>query len=154
MKYSRIWWEKYTSGNPQIRTSGKHRQQPENINATLTFVQNGIKGLLIEGYKMMGRWTRDDQERKLISKLHYSDFDLKGVVEYMRREKDVEDNWSSDYRRRCITKSTHGPYTVVRANSVSNQKLKLGAMGKIPMQSYEQEMVNHYNKTTIKNGET
>jgi hypothetical protein len=151
MKYMGIWWEMHVGKSDWAKAGGKHGATTENAKHYIDFcAENGIKGLLIEGWNTGWEdWTGDDREGIFDFKTPYSDFDLKGVVEYAR-EKGVEIIGHHETAAAVETYEKHMDTAYDLYEKLGIKSVKTGYVGKIPnYRHYEQEMVNHYNKTMM-----
>ena len=153
MKYTGIWWGMHT-GKYSWHSGTKHGATTENAKRYIDFnAENGIPGLLIEGWnKGWDSWSRDNVFDFITP---YADFDLNEVVRYAG-EKGV---------RLIGHHETGGNIPVYEQNIDSAFKLyaslgihavKTGYAGKIKPEGYHhhgQWMVNHYREVVIKAAE-
>ena len=165
MKYVGIWWEMhigkstwdlegsqdmntYTTG--QVGTS-RHGATTENAKKYIDFAsQNGIKGLLVEGWNTgWDQWINtEDREGVFDFMTPYEDYDFDAVMQYAN-EKGVEVimHHETSAAPRTYEKQMEVAYDFMKENGINS--VKTGYVGKIiPKGEYHhgQWMVNHYHK--------
>ena len=165
MKYVGIWWEMHIgkstwdmegSQDMNTYTTGKagtsrHGATTENAKKYIDFAsQNGIKGLLVEGWNTgWDQWINtDDREGVFDFMTPYDDYDFEAVMEYAK-EKGVEIimHHETSAAPRTYEKQMDVAYDFMKANGMNS--VKTGYVGKIiPKGEYHhgQWMVNHYQK--------
>jgi len=165
MKYVGIWWEMHIGkstwdleGSQDMNTfttgkvgTSRHGATTENAKKYIDFAsQNGIKGLLVEGWNTgWDKWINtDDREGVFDFMTPYSDYDFDEVMRYAK-EKGVEVimHHETSAAPRTYEKQMDVAYNFMKANGINS--VKTGYVGKIiPKGEYHhgQWMVNHYQK--------
>lgn len=165
MKYVGIWWEMHIgkstwdlegSQDMNTYTTGKvgttrHGATTENAKKYIDFAsQNGIKGLLVEGWNTgWDQWINtDDREGVFDFMTPYADYDFEEVMRYAK-DKGVEVimHHETSAAPRTYEKQMEVAYDFMKANEINS--VKTGYVGKIiPKGEYHhgQWMVNHYHK--------
>ena len=165
MKYVGIWWEMHLGkstwdleGSQDMNTfttgkvgTSRHGATTENAKRYIDFAsQNGIKGLLVEGWNTgWDKWINtDDREGVFDFMTPYSDYDFDEVMRYAK-EKGVEVimHHETSAAPRTYEKQMEVAYNFMKANGMNS--VKTGYVGKIiPKGEYHhgQWMVNHYQK--------
>ncbi len=165
MKYVGIWWEMHIGkstwdmeGSQDMSTytlgkagTSKHGATTENAKKYIDFAsQNGIKGLLVEGWNTgWDKWINtDDREGVFDFMTPYSDYDFKDVMRYAD-EKGVEVimHHETSAAPRTYEKQMDVAFDFMKKNDINS--VKTGYVGKIiPKGEYHhgQWMVNHYQK--------
>lgn len=151
MKYMGIWWEMHVGKSDWAKASGKHGATTENTKRYIDFcAENGIKGLLVEGWNTGWEdWTGEDREGIFDFTTPYDDFDLQEIVAYAK-EKGVEliGHHETAAAVETYEKRMDAAYRLYEKLGI--RVVKTGYVGKIPnYRHYEQDMVNHYNKTMV-----
>lgn len=165
MKYVGIWWEMHLGkstwdleGSQDMNTfttgkvgTSRHGATTENAKRYIDFAsQNGIKGLLVEGWNTgWDKWINtDDREGVFDFMTPYSDYNFEEVMRYAK-EKGVEVimHHETSAAPRTYEKQMEVAYNFMKANGMNS--VKTGYVGKIiPKGEYHhgQWMVNHYQK--------
>ena len=165
MKYVGIWWEMHIGkstwdmeGSQDMNTfttgavgSTRHGATTENAKKYIDFAsQNGIKGLLVEGWNTgWDQWINtDDREGVFDFMTPYDDYDFDAVMSYAN-EKGVEVimHHETSAAPRTYEKQMDVAYDFMKANGMNS--VKTGYVGKIiPKGEYHhgQWMVQHYHK--------
>ncbi|MFT4737881.1 MAG: hypothetical protein ACI8QD_001526 [Cyclobacteriaceae bacterium] len=165
MKYVGIWWEMHIgkstwdmegSQDMNTFTTGKvgrsrHGATTENAKSFIDFAsQNGIKGLLVEGWNTgWDQWINtEDREGVFDFMTPYADYDFDEVMRYAN-DKGVEVimHHETSAAPRTYEKQMGVAYDFMKANGMNS--VKTGYVGKIiPKGEYHhgQWMVNHYQK--------
>lgn len=165
MKYVGIWWEMHIGkstwdmeGSQDMNTytlgkagTSKHGATTTNAKKYIDFAsQNGIKGLLVEGWNTgWDKWINtDDREGVFDFMTPYPDYDFDEVMRYAK-EKGVEVimHHETSAAPRTYEKQMDEAYDFMKANGMNS--VKTGYVGKIiPKGEYHhgQWMVNHYQK--------
>lgn len=165
MKYVGIWWEMHLGkstwdleGSQDMNTfttgkvgTSRHGATTENAKKYIDFAsQNGIKGLLVEGWNTgWDKWINtDDREGVFDFITPYSDYNFNEVMSYAK-EKGVEVimHHETSAAPRTYEKQMDAAYDFMKANGINS--VKTGYVGKIiPKGEYHhgQWMVNHYQK--------
>ncbi len=165
MKYVGIWWEMHIGkstwdleGSQDMNTfttgkvgTSRHGATTENAKKYIDFAsQNGIKGLLVEGWNTgWDKWINtDDREGVFDFMTPYADYDFDEVMRYAK-EKGVEVimHHETSAAPRTYEKQMEVAYNFMKANGINS--VKTGYVGKIiPKGEYHhgQWMVNHYQK--------
>ena len=165
MKYVGIWWEMHLGkstwdmeGSQDMNTyttgsvgTSRHGATTENAKAYIDFAsQNGIKGLLVEGWNTgWDQWINtEDREGVFDFMTPYDDYDFDEVMRYAN-EKGVEVimHHETSAAPRTYEKQMEVAYTFMKDNGMNS--VKTGYVGKIiPKGEYHhgQWMVNHYHK--------
>jgi hypothetical protein len=165
MKYVGIWWEMHIGkstwdmeGKQDMNTfttgkvgTSRHGATTENAKRYIDFAsQNGIKGLLVEGWNTgWDQWINtDDREGVFDFMTPYADYDFDEVMRYAN-EKGVEVimHHETSAAPRTYEKQMDVAYDFMKANGINS--VKTGYVGKIiPKGEYHhgQWMVNHYQK--------
>jgi hypothetical protein len=165
MKYVGIWWEMHIGkstwdmeGSQDMNTfttgkvgTSRHGATTENAKKYIDFAaQNGIKGLLVEGWNTgWDKWINtDDREGVFDFMTPYADYDFDEVMRYAR-DKGVEVimHHETSAAPRTYEKQMDVAYDFMKANGINS--VKTGYVGKIiPKGEYHhgQWMVNHYQK--------
>lgn len=165
MKYVGIWWEMHIgkstwdmegSQDMNTYTTGKvgtsrHGATTENAKRYIDFAsQNGIKGLLVEGWNTgWDQWINtDDREGVFDFMTPYDDYDFEAVMQYAD-EKGVEVimHHETSAAPRTYEKQMEVAFDFMKDNGMNS--VKTGYVGKIiPKGEYHhgQWMVNHYQK--------
>jgi hypothetical protein len=165
MKYVGIWWEMHIGkstwdieGSQDMNTyttgkvgTKKHGATTENAKRYIDFAsQNGIKGLLVEGWNTgWDQWINtDDREGVFDFMTPYDDYDFEAVMQYAD-EKGVEVimHHETSAAPRTYEKQMNVAYDFMKDNAMNS--VKTGYVGEIiPKGEYHhgQWMVNHYQK--------
>jgi hypothetical protein len=165
MKYVGIWWEMHIGkstwdieGSQDMNTyttgtagTSKHGATTENAKKYIDFAsQNGIKGLLVEGWNTgWDQWINtDDREGVFDFMTPYDDYDFDEVMNYAD-EKGVEVimHHETSAAPRTYEKQMEVAYNFMKENAMNS--VKTGYVGEIiPKGEYHhgQWMVNHYQK--------
>lgn len=166
MKYVGIWWEMHIGkstwdmeGSQDMNTwtqgksgSSRHGATTENAKKYIDFAsQNGIKGLLVEGWNTgWDKWLADASAREGLFDFitPYADYNFQEVIAYAK-EKGVEVIMHHETSAAPLTyeKQMEEAYNFMIANGIHS--VKTGYVGKIiPNGEYHhgQWMVNHYQK--------
>lgn len=166
MKYVGIWWEMHIGkstwdmeGSQDMNTwtqgksgSSRHGATTENAKKYIDFAsQNGIKGLLVEGWNTgWDKWLADASAREGLFDFitPYADYNFQEVMAYAK-EKGVEVIMHHETSAAPLTyeKQMEEAYNFMIANGIHS--VKTGYVGKIiPNGEYHhgQWMVNHYQK--------
>lgn len=165
MKYIGIWWEMHIgkstwdiegSQDMNTYTTGKagtsrHGATTENAIKYIDFAaQNGIKGLLVEGWNTgWDQWINtEDREGVFDFMTPYPDYDFNQVMRYAK-DKGVEIimHHETSAAPRTYEKQMEVAYNFMKENNMNS--VKTGYVGKIiPKGEYHhgQWMVNHYHK--------
>ncbi len=165
MKYVGIWWEMHIGkstwdmeGSQDMNTvttgkvgTSRHGATTENAKKYIDFAaQNGIKGLLVEGWNTgWDQWINtDDREGVFDFITPYADYDFDDVMRYAH-DKGVEVimHHETSAAPRTYEKQMDEAYDFMKANDINS--VKTGYVGKIiPKGEYHhgQWMVNHYQK--------
>ena len=168
MKYVGIWWEMHIGkstwdleGSQDMNTfttgkvgTSRHGATTENAKKYIDFAsQNGIKGLLVEGWNTgWDKWINtDDREGVFDFMTPYSDYNFDEVMAYAK-EKGVEVimHHETSAAPRTYEKQMDVAYDFMKANGINS--VKTGYVGKIiPKGEYHhgQWMVNHYHKVLV-----
>jgi len=169
MKYVGIWWEMHIgkstwdmegSQDMNTYTEGKsatssHGATTQNAKKYIDFAsQNGIKGLLVEGWNTgWDKWlaSAEDREGLFDFMTPYADYEFKEVMAYAK-EKGVEVIMHHETSAAPLTyeKQMDEAYDFMKANNINS--VKTGYVGEIiPKGEYHhgQWMVNHYHKVLI-----
>ncbi|WP_445384069.1 glycoside hydrolase family 97 protein [Robiginitalea sp. IMCC44478] len=172
MKYVGIWWEMHIGkstwdmeGSQDMNTwttgkvgSSQHGATTENAKRYIDFAsENGIKGLLVEGWNTgWDQWLNsEDREGIFDFMTPYADYDFDEVMRYAN-EKGVEVIMHHETSAAPLTyeKQMEEAYNFMKANGMNS--VKTGYVGKIiPKGEYHhgQWMVNHYQKVLEKAAE-
>ncbi|WP_445381201.1 glycoside hydrolase family 97 protein [Robiginitalea sp. IMCC43444] len=172
MKYVGIWWEMHIGkstwdmeGSQDMNTwttgkvgSSQHGATTENAKRYIDFAsENGIKGLLVEGWNTgWDQWLNsEDREGIFDFMTPYDDYDFDEVMRYAN-EKGVEVIMHHETSAAPLTyeKQMEEAYDFMKANGMNS--VKTGYVGKIiPKGEYHhgQWMVNHYQKVLEKAAE-
>lgn len=165
MKYVGIWWEMHIGkstwdmeGTQDMNTftvgekgSSQHGATTENAKKYIDFAsQNGIKGLLVEGWNTgWDQWINtDDREGVFDFITPYPDYDFDEVMAYAK-DKGVEVIMHHETSAAPLTyeKQMDAAYDFMKANDINS--VKTGYVGAIiPKGEYHhgQWMVKHYHK--------
>lgn len=165
MKYVGIWWEMHigkstwdmeggqyaNSSNEGTGNTSRHGATTENAIRYIDFAaENGIKGLLIEGWNTgWDQWMNStDREGIFDFMTPYPDYDFEAVMAYAK-EKGVEVimHHETSAAPRTYEKQMEEAYNFMKENDMNS--VKTGYVGKIiPEGEYHhgQWMVNHYHK--------
>jgi hypothetical protein len=169
MKYVGIWWEMHIGkstwdmeGSQDMNTwtegksgTSKHGATTENAKKYIDFAsQNGIKGLLVEGWNTgWDKWLSDADSREGLFDFMtpYADYDFDAVMAYAK-EKGVEVIMHHETSAAPLTyeKQMDEAYNFMKANGINS--VKTGYVGEIiPKGEYHhgQWMVNHYHKVLV-----
>ena len=168
MKYIGIWWEMHIGkstwdkeGSQDMNTyttgkvgTSKHGATTENAKVYIDFAsQNGIKGLLVEGWNTgWDQWINtDDREGVFDFMTPYSDYDFDDVMSYAH-DKGVEVimHHETSAAPRTYEAQMDVAYDFMNKNNMNS--VKTGYVGKIiPKGEYHhgQWMVNHYHKVLV-----
>ena len=172
MKYMGIWWEMHlgiatwdyeqtqdmTTWNTDEASSLRHGATTENAMRYIDFAsENGIKGLLIEGWNTgWAKWIGfPDREGVFDFVTPYPDYDMDEVVRYAT-EKDVEIIMHHETSAAVRTYEQQMDTAYALMQKYGMHSVKSGYVGPIiPDGEYHhgQWMVNHYNLHTIKAAE-
>ncbi|WJJ98208.1 glycoside hydrolase family 97 protein [Algibacter luteus] len=166
MKYVGIWWEMHIGkstwdmeGSQDMNTwtegksaTSKHGATTENAKKYIDFAsQNGIKGLLVEGWNTgWDKWLSDADAREGLFDFMtpYADYNFDEVMNYAK-EKGVEVIMHHETSAAPLTyeKQMDEAYKFMKVNGINS--VKTGYVGQIiPKGEYHhgQWMVNHYHK--------
>ncbi|MCF7560466.1 glycoside hydrolase family 97 protein [Sabulilitoribacter multivorans] len=166
MKYVGIWWEMHIGkstwdmeGSQDMNTwtegksaTSKHGATTENAKKYIDFAsQNGIKGLLVEGWNTgWDKWLSDADAREGLFDFMtpYADYNFDEVMDYAE-EKGVEIIMHHETSAAPLTyeKQMDEAYKFMKDNGINS--VKTGYVGEIiPKGEYHhgQWMVNHYHK--------
>lgn len=165
MKYVGIWWEMHIGkstwdleGSQDMNTftlgkagTSRHGATTENAKKYIDFAsQNGIKGLLVEGWNTgWDKWINtDDREGVFDFMTPYADYNFDEVMAYAK-DKGIEVimHHETSAAPRTYEKQMDQAYDFMKANGMNS--VKTGYVGKIiPKGEYHhgQWMVNHYQK--------
>jgi len=169
MKYVGIWWEMHIGkstwdmeGSQDMNTwtegksaTSKHGATTENAKEYIDFAsQNGIKGLLIEGWNTgWDKWlaSADDREGLFDFMTPYADYNFDEVRDYAKA-KGIEIIMHHETSAAPLTyeKQMEEAYNFMKANNMNS--VKTGYVGEIiPKGEYHhgQWMVNHYHKVLV-----
>lgn len=172
MKYMGIWWEMHlgiatwdyeqtqdmSTWNTDEATSVRHGATTENAKRYIDFAsENGIKGLLIEGWNTgWARWIGfPDREGVFDFVTPYPDYDIDEVVRYAT-EKGVEIIMHHETSAAVRTYEQQMDTAYALMQKYNMHSVKTGYVGPIiPAGEYHhgQWMVNHYNYSTVKAAE-
>ncbi|MGL4630544.1 MAG: glycoside hydrolase family 97 catalytic domain-containing protein, partial [Leadbetterella sp.] len=148
-KYMGIWWEMHVGKAAWDLKSGKHGANTQNAKMYIDFcAANGIAAVLIEGWNTgWEQWVGDNREGIFDFQTAYPDFNIKEVVAYAK-SKNVTIIGHHETASAVQTYEKHMANAYKLYQSLGINSVKTGYVGKIPGQRhYDQDMVNHYNKT-------
>jgi glucan 1,4-alpha-glucosidase len=172
MKYMGIWWEMHlgiatwdyeqtqdmSTWNTDEATSVRHGATTENAKRYIDFAsENGIKGLLIEGWNTgWDRWIGfPDREGVFDFVTPYPDYDIDEVVRYAtERGVEIIMHHETSAAVRTYEQQMDTAYALMQKYGMHS--VKTGYVGPIiPDGEYHhgQWMVNHYNYSTMKAAE-
>ncbi|WP_242082814.1 glycoside hydrolase family 97 protein [Aestuariivivens sediminis] len=167
MKYVGIWWEMHIGkstwdmeGSQDMSTwmegkegGSRHGATTENAKKYIDFAaQNGIKGLLVEGWNTgWDKWIDNDREGVFDFMTPYADYNFEEVRDYAKAH-GVEIIMHHETSAAPLTyeKQMEEAYNFMKANGINS--VKTGYVGKIiPRGEYHhgQWMVNHYHKVLV-----
>ncbi|PLX19486.1 MAG: alpha-glucosidase, partial [Salinivirgaceae bacterium] len=151
MKYNGIWWEMHLNKATWDMASGKHGATTENAKRYIDFAaENNLGGVLIEGWNTgWEQWIGvEDREDIFDFVTPYSDYDLKGVVEYAH-SKGVEIIMHHETSAAVETYDRQMDTAYKLMSELGIHSVKTGYVGKIiPKGEFHhgQYMVKHYRK--------
>lgn len=157
-KYMGIWWEMHIGTKSWDLKSGNHGATTENAKKFIDFASdNGIKGLLIEGWNTgWEHWIGfEDREGVFDFVTPYPDYDIDEVVDYAT-DKGVEIIMHHETSAAPRTYDQQMDTAFALMNKYGITSVKTGYVGKIiPKGEYHhgQWMVNHYRKVIEKAAE-
>ena len=158
MLYSGIWWEMHLGTHSWSMENGNHGATTERAKARIDFcAENGIKGLLVEGWNTGWEgWLGGEEREGLFDFVTpYPDYDLEEVVRYAR-SKGVEMIMHHETSAAISTYEEQLDTAFSLMQSLGIRYVKTGYVGKIlPKGEYHhgQFMVQHYRRVVEKAAE-
>lgn len=150
MKYVGVWWEMHLKKSTwDMDGNAPHCATTENVKCYIDFAaKNGFGGVLVEGWNIgWGAKERFDYTKP------YPDFDIEELSRYAE-QKGVElighhETYANVDNYDAQMSDAYAYYEGLGINNV-----KTGYVGRISQRNhYDQQMVNHYNRTVVEGAE-